>query len=223
MRPALLLLPWPLLLSPDLSRADPAGARLSPRCSLAGTLDASGSCACLEGWTGQQCSKLDLEPAASLEEIKAWAPHGRSSWGGSVVPDPSGSGYHMFAAVMASNLSLSAAWVNHSTVEHLFSATSPSGPFVPRGDNPVKDQEAHNPSIARDEKNKRWCLYYIGRSPIDGPPVTPAYPSGIADIAVTCAPSLDGPWQGKDAHNGPFPLVPHQLYPPRWDNWIQNP
>ena len=48
-------------------------------------------------------------------------------------------------------------------------------------------------------------------------------PSGIADIAVTCAPSLDGPWQGKDAHNGPFPLVPHQLYPPRWDNWIQNP
>ena len=79
MRPALLLLPrgllLPLLLSPDLSRADPVGARLSPRCSLAGTLDASGRCACLEGWTGAQCSKLDLEPVASLEEIKAWAPH----------------------------------------------------------------------------------------------------------------------------------------------------
>ena len=68
-------------------------------------------------------------------------------------------------------------------------ATCLAGPFAPRGDNPVKDQEAHNPSIARDEKNKRWCLFYIGRSPIDGPPVTPAYPSGIADIAVTCAPS----------------------------------
>ena len=110
-----------------------------------------------------------------------------------------------------------------STCRTRYSATSPAGPFAPRGDNPVKDQEAHNPSIARDEKNKRWCLFYIGRSPIDGPPATPAYPSGIADIAVTCAPSLDGPWQGKDAHNGPFPLVPHQLYPPRWDNWIQNP
>jgi hypothetical protein len=67
-------------------------------------------------------------------------------------------------------------------------------------------------------RESRYCIYYIGRSPIHAPPVTPAYASGIADIAVTCARSLAGPWT-----DGPFPLVPHQIYPPAWDNWIQNP
>jgi hypothetical protein len=197
---------------------------LSAACSLAGYERDAGGCTCLEGWTGARCAQLDLEPAASLQEIQAWAPAGRASWGGTVVSDPTGAGFHLFAAVMADNLSLAAGWETHSTVEHLVSASSPAGPFAPCGtSNPVKNAEAHNPSIAYDAKNQQWCLYYIGRSPIDGPPVTPAYPSGIADIAVTCSDSLDGPWQGAGARNGPFPLVPHQIYPPRWDNWIQNP
>ena len=53
--------------------------------------------------------------------------------GGTVVPDPSGTGYHLFAAVMAGNLSLQAGWENSSTVEHLFSSGSPAGPFAPHG------------------------------------------------------------------------------------------
>ena len=91
------------------------------------------------GVDGQRVLAADLEPVGSLDEIQAWAPPGRSSWGGTVVPDPSGNGYHLFAAVMAGNLSLSAGWENHSTVEHLFSASSPAGPFTPHGSsNPVK-------------------------------------------------------------------------------------
>ena len=129
----------------------------------------------------------------------------------------------MFAAVMAGNMTLGAGWEFNSTIEHLHSATDPRGPFEPIGSNPVKAREAHNPSIAWDPYNKQYCLYYIGRSPIDGPTPTPAYPSGIADIAVTCAPTLEGPWQGPSAKNGVFPLVPHQITPMRWDNWIQNP
>ena len=129
----------------------------------------------------------------------------------------------MFAAVMAGHMSLDAGWEFNSTIAHLHAAASPQGPFKPTGTNPVKPREAHNPSVAWDHHNKQYCLYYIGRSPIAGPPATPAYPSGIADIAVTCSPKLEGPWQGPSATNGPFPLVPHQITPIRWDNWIQNP
>ena len=50
---------------------------LSPRCSMAGTLQSDGiSCSCLEGWRGSRCSVLDLEPAESLEALRAWAPTG---------------------------------------------------------------------------------------------------------------------------------------------------
>ena len=213
------LVPMALLL-----RSQPHGGALSPLCSMAGVHDGS-RCACLEGWRSERCSVLDLEPAASVDAIQAWAPPGRTAWGGTVVKDPAGKGWHMFAAVMEGNLSLSQGWEAHSTVEHLHSASGPAGPFTPVA--LVKPAEAHNPSIAWDPHSKQYCIYYIGRSPVTGPPVTPAYPTGIADIAVTCAPSPDG-WapagqQPAQARDGPFPLVPHQIYPPRWDNWIQNP
>lgn len=107
-----------------------------------------------------------------------------------MVKDPGGGGWHMFAAVMERNLSLSQGWEAHSTIEHLHSAHSPAGPFTALG--MVKTAEAHNPSVAYDPHSKQYCIYYIGRSPIAGPPETPAYPTGIADIAVTCAPSPDG-------------------------------
>jgi len=220
-----ILLAASVMLLAGLSASTPL---LSEKCSLAGTYDAASStCTCLEAWRGDKCSILDLEPAHSAESIVAWSPAGRNSWGGSVVEH--GGGYHMFAAVMAGTMSLDAGWTANSTIEHLFS-TSPQGPFTPytplngsSSYNPIKVREAHNPSMGYDAKNKRWCLYYIGRSPIDGLPVTPAYWSGIADIAVTCASSIDGPWQGAGTHNGPFPLVNHQVAPQRWDNWIQNP
>ena len=145
----------------------------------------------------------------------------RCSQGGTVLADPvAGNGWHMFAAVMEGNPTLAQGWETNSTIEHLHSAAGPAGPFLPaaKGPNPVKAAEAHNPSTAWDPHSQQYCIYYIGRSPVAGPPVTPAYPSGIADIAVSCAASLNGPW-----HDGPFPLVPHRVYPPAWDNWIQNP
>eukprot|EP01052_Picozoa_sp_SAG31_P044579 SAG31_NODE_7827_length_1588_cov_1.549362_2_plen_300_part_01 len=202
-------------------------SRLSLSCSLSGTLDVStGRCRCMEGWRGPVCSTLDLVPISSstaIEEVVAWAPNGRNSWGGSVVRDRSATPqvskpYHMFAAVMQNNLSLAAGWEANSTIEHLVAA-SPAGPFEPATpvDPIVKPHEAHNPSVAWDPKTEQYCLYYIGRSPIDGPPVTPAYWTGIADIAVTCSKTLSS-WDGVD---GPFPLVPHQITPTRWDNWIQ--
>lgn len=194
-------------------------AALSSLCSMAGHHD-NGQCTCLEGWRGDRCSVLDLVPVSSVAAIQAWAPRGRTSWGGTVLPDPSGKVWHMFAAVMDGNLSLSKGWEGNSTIEHLVSATGPAGPFAPSpgGPNPVKPAEAHNPSAAYDPHSKQYCIYYIGRSPVAGQPVTPAYSTGIADIAVTCSKSMDGPWT-----DGPFPLVPHQISPPRWDNWIQNP
>jgi hypothetical protein len=212
------LLPPLLLLA--LLRAPGAAAPLSPLCSMAGSHDGA-RCACLEGWRGDRCSVLDLAPAVSADAIRAWAPAGRTSWGGTVLRDPSGKGpWHMFAAVMEGDLSLGEGWERNSTIEHLVSAAGPAGPFAPSpsGPNPVKPAEAHNPSAAYDPHTQQYCVYYIGRSPVAGQPVTPAYPTGIADIAVTCSKSLDGPW-----HDGPFPLVPHQIHPPRWDNWIQNP
>ena len=147
-----------LLLSPmDLAApASAAGASLSPACSMAGALTRDGGdCACLEGWRGARCSILDLEPAASVEQLKAWAPKGRTAWGRTVVADPSGKGYHMVVAVMEGALGLVAGWTRNSTVEHLFSPASPAGPFAPLGPNPMRLAEAHNPSIAYDPRHEQ--------------------------------------------------------------------
>ena len=98
-------------------------SRLSPLCSMAGHHD-NGQCTCLEGWRGDRCSVLDLVPVPSVAAIQAWAPRGRASWGGTVLPDPSdGKVWHMFAAVMDGSLSLSKGWEGNSTIEHLVSAT----------------------------------------------------------------------------------------------------
>ena len=72
-----------------LASTSAVASPLSERCTLLGTERSDSSCACLEGWRGERCSILDLEPT-TLKAMKAWAPPNRTAWGGTVVADPSG-------------------------------------------------------------------------------------------------------------------------------------
>ena len=189
---------------------------LSYECHLAGEA-IEGTCRCIKGWKGPTCGQLDVLPSPSVEALQAFKSE-QSSWGGSVIADPSASGlWHMFVAVMPPGATVDSGWVRNSTIVHATS-WSPQGPFSKVST--VREAEAHNPSVSYDPTSGLYTLYYIGK-PQGSSIATPAYASGIADIAMAFTKNINSTAEGWTTAS--FPLVPHQIYPPRWDNWLQNP
>ena len=67
-----------------------------------------GTCACSTQWRGTHCEELNLLPARRDGGFRS--PHASpatatSSWGGSVLHDPTDGRWHMFAAEMAEDCS----------------------------------------------------------------------------------------------------------------------
>ena len=101
MRPPLVVLPVLLLLGLSrASRADPAGARLSPRCSLAGTLDANSTRDFLHSFSldyvldagAASATRISLDFTYVQAEIAPDGVENGAAWGsnfyGSIVPAP---------------------------------------------------------------------------------------------------------------------------------------
>eukprot|EP00117_Sycon_ciliatum_P018790 scpid31836/ scgid17240/ len=110
-------------------------------CQLNGVC-VSGSCKCDPGWQGKQCGVLKLVP---IPETAFFRQPGLSTWGGSVLYEPTDKLWHMWHSEIAGNCTLSQ-WRTTSQIRH---ATAPSavGPWTPH--EVVVTPEAHNPQVLR--------------------------------------------------------------------------
>jgi hypothetical protein len=135
-------------------------------CSLNGVCDvASGACACDAAWTGACCTRLALLP---VEPDAAGYRHAATStWGGNILADPAGGGYHMWIAEMAPNGTGGdpgagscglTTWGSNSQVTHVTSATGPTGPYV-RQEVAVPIW-SHNPLVRLI--NGTFVMFHIG-------------------------------------------------------------
>ncbi len=73
-------------------------------------------------WGGEQCNLLQFQPVA-FPQGYGMTPN-LTSWGGNIVPDPSGTSYHLFAAEMVNGCGLN---VRRGCV---FVFVLPPGPLV---------------------------------------------------------------------------------------------
>eukprot|EP01052_Picozoa_sp_SAG31_P062519 SAG31_NODE_21494_length_548_cov_0.812918_1_plen_125_part_01 len=95
-------------------------------CRLNGRWTSSGVCQCKAWWTGENCTRLNLVPAASLHE-GIWQ-QGVSTWGGSVIRSKVDGLYHAHVAEMLAGCGISA-WIHNSQSVH-FTSISPLGPYT---------------------------------------------------------------------------------------------
>lgn len=104
-----------------------AGCVSSADCGLLGDCATDRRCVCDEGWTGHNCSVLDLAPARWGAERQAYETN-RSSWGGNVIRDPQTDLYHLFFSEMRVGGLHSYSQPGHCQLTTAASA-SPLGPF----------------------------------------------------------------------------------------------
>jgi len=191
-------------------------------CALNGKL-VNGSCQCDPQWSGVACGQLRLLPTPRNSGFEGGG-DGRgqrnssavaSTWGGSVIQDPTTKEYVMFVSRMSHHCGLSAWKTNSEIVQAV--ATSPTGPYVQRG-SAVLGRFAHNPSI-HASKSGAIFLFHIGCGKNSTQPITDCVNgttnspdldrekllrSSTASAAGGCdgphyttgmsAPSLAGPW-----------------------------
>ena len=144
-------------------------------CSLNGICTpTTGTCACDAEWLGEKCETLNLLP--TLHD-NGFQPANSSSWGGSLIRDPTDGRVHMFAALMTKHCGLRS-WKTNSAIVHLVSA-SPLGPFSSSVYSPIVPRFAHNPTIHRNADG-RYLLYHIGcgASPAACPDCVPGCTNG---------------------------------------------
>ena len=125
-------------------------------CSLNGQcIVGNGECMCYKGWIGQDCGTLDVlpvpaprrgPPAVSYGTLASATTAGLSSWGGSLLKDPSQpSLYHLFASEVTLGCGLDA-WYRNSAIVHA-TASSPLGPFTRREE--ILPAFAHEPVVVQ--------------------------------------------------------------------------
>lgn len=177
-------------------------------CQLNGACVA-GACRCDAAWTGDRCQRLNLlaaNPLAGLQDPVL------SSWGGSVLQDPTTQLYHMFAAVIEHGCGL-AAWRPNSALGHATSST-PDGPYTL--ERLIKPHFAHEPvAVWADPNHTEVLIYHIGAGDnATGPGSNYASNcsgrctgadhrwigggSFTGPTAVLVGPTLNGPWKSVD-------------------------
>jgi hypothetical protein len=128
-------------------RGDPFACFGNGECS-------SGRCVCDAGWTGANCTVLDLGPAPHNGAIRR---PGWSTWGGSPIRGEDGR-IHLFASQMANHCPLGL-WQNNSLVVHAI-AGNVTGPYTLQKEL-VLPPFHHNPSIQRAPDGS-YLIYCIG-------------------------------------------------------------
>ena len=125
LRPALLL---PLALALDKGGAPCFDDHA---CNLNGACE-GGACVCDRGWTGANCSALNLQPARARAGFRL---ANASSWGGSALRLADGR-WHMFAAVMLEGCGLTTWRTNSFTARAVADAHSEKLAHAARGSRP---------------------------------------------------------------------------------------
>ena len=205
-------------------------------CNMAGVCDVeTGLCACDQGWTGGNCSRIDFALAAPpchegglclnsthlREDDVGYASTFTSSWGGDVVIDDDGN-WHMFAAAFQKNAALGK-WLEQSRIVHAISKSGPLGPYLAQdivlaplaNDDSWDETTQHNPAVQYDPISKTYLLYYMGShgNGTSGNPVECACPSNHSfhslcnqRVGLATAQHPNGPW--KRANKGKPILEP---------------
>lgn len=170
-------------------------------CSLNGDC-ITGQCHCDQGWVGQNCGILNLQPADP--KLSYFAPNHTSAWGMSVVRDNHSGLYHGFVSQFANQCKLSS-WGSNSYVAHVV-AQSPEGPWESRP--PAVSVWAHNPKVVYSPQDRQWIMYHIGDGTKHRPikncthhdktenHISRKLPNsqGTSPFEIHHSASLDGPW-----------------------------
>ena len=137
-----------------------------------------GRCECDAGWTGANCGKLDLHPAARHNGYNRTS-EGISSWGSKIVRDPmKKSLFHLLLAEFTENCGLDY-WSPYSRIIRAESTSGPAGPYTFASE--VVGTFAHNPTVVYSKAEKKYLMYYIG-CPYEGNKTTCTSPQ------FTCGP-----------------------------------
>jgi len=125
-------------------------------CSLNGVCRQS-QCTCDKSWIGDDCGILNLLPAPLDNGYNRLALEGISSWGGTILRDPTSNLYHLIAAEFVKKCPLQN-WVPNSRVIRA-TATSVIGPY--KFAQEVLPPFAHNPTVSRTPDGS-YLLFHIG-------------------------------------------------------------
>eukprot|EP00040_Diaphanoeca_grandis_P023411 m.127286 g.127286 ORF g.127286 m.127286 type:complete len:497 (-) comp29262_c0_seq4:49-1539(-) len=178
----------------DASVGGVASCKSNVDCNSAGECEA-GACVCSPPFTGVVCEQIMLYSFTSTEGGFMMS-EGNSTWGGSVVEADDGS-YHMYAALMSNNKSLSA-WLTNSVVAHAVSSVGPQGPYTfsdvalpARGGDYWDGVTCHNPDAKRTPDGQ-YVIYYMGSK------LTAGDVRYNQRIGVAYSRSPYGPWTRSD-------------------------
>jgi hypothetical protein len=242
---ALLLLARSAAQAPDVPHGGGACAT-DWDCSLGGTCNATGICACDIWWTGATCAQLNLAPADP--DASGLSAPGYFSWGGHPLRDENGT-YHLLASFLCDHDTLSQ-WTTKSSIAHA-TASAPTGPYTlaPGADRQlVVPPWSHGASVTRDPVTGEYLLFHIGNGAVDpktwapcynssealgefegaalaaaatgAPPAAPLPGASESDSTfVERAPSLDGPWTHFNNNQGVTVVYP----PGSWATSMTNP
>jgi hypothetical protein len=176
-------------------------------------------CLCDQGWTGVNCSRLDLVPT---ESGSGYRPVDRSSWGASVLYDNDVDGqhgqYYMIAAEMVERCGLTSWRTNSKTIlatsSDLFGSYNYHSTLV--------GVWTHNPVVVRlpptdtetENNNGSFLLYAAGYGDGKSSIPLPCYPSG-------CCVNGTSPCGVHAMHgcNSTGPPWPHPPPPSSDDDW----
>lgn len=184
-------------------------------------------CKCDPGWFGDDCGRLDLQPArkqngynhsADARDSSYLGPYGNSSWGGTVLQDPHDSTlFHLVASQFAAGCGLSG-WRPFSFIIRAESRAGPQGPY--HYADSISAPFRHNPEVVWSPADKKYLLYSIGvddDEPARNTCSSISYEQWPNNISVATAEDIRGPWSD-------FELVlssiePHSTNPSPWPLW----
>ncbi|KAF2819800.1 hypothetical protein CC86DRAFT_449825 [Ophiobolus disseminans] len=184
-------------------------------CSLNGICVVS-TCICDASWFGDDCGRLDLEPATrgtgynytTYTDPSYYNTRGNSSWGGQIIHDPQDPAlFHLLVDQFAHGCGLSG-WRPTSFVARAESRTGPQGPY--HWVQNVTGSFRHNTYVHWSPFDQKYLLWTIG---VDVP--DPKSCKSVSkenwpnNISVSAAQDIKGPWT-------PFHITINGTNPAPW-------
>jgi hypothetical protein len=148
-------------------------------------------------------------PARQAFNLVNASHHRLTTWGGSVVRDPSTGLHHIYASAFTNSCGL-CGWETNSEVLHGVSAAGPDGPYNLSIGVAIPTY-AHNPQVVYSERERLYLLFVLGVENhtaaipcVRGQPVHryPGLPPWLSTVSLHTARSPNGPWTMRSESGG---------------------